>query len=353
MEDNLEIFVIGDPHFKSKTSYRSDLYINGVLGHVQESDPDIVVILGDVLHDHDTTKVQSFNDACRFIKKLSERFITYVLIGNHDYMNNSQMLTENHFFNPLKEWNNVFVIDKPTLHEIKSHKVVFCPYVPPGKFAEALDTLVVDEEKFDWKTKANCIFAHQEFKGCRMSESSSQKSTVGDAWSDSYPVVISGHIHQHQIIGKKIFYTGSSQQHAFDESEEKYLFMFTLEHGKKLQTEMIDFNVHKKKTLKYKVGEFMKVDVQNKIRGLVREPCTEYKIVISGTAEEIKEIKRSDCYVGLLSVCLFSFDVQKGVRSSNGIVTQEFKTYEEIFMELVKKEGKDFEELFKRIEQEV
>ena len=36
----------------------------------------------------------------------------YVLVGNHDYINNSQYLSGNHWMTVFKGWENVKVVDK-------------------------------------------------------------------------------------------------------------------------------------------------------------------------------------------------------------------------------------------------
>ncbi len=71
------------------------------------------------------------------------------------------------------------------------------PYVPPGRFVEALN--IIDNE---WWKNVNCIFAHQEFYGCKMG---AIESIEGDKWDHSFPLVISGHIHSEQRL-KKIFF---------------------------------------------------------------------------------------------------------------------------------------------------
>ncbi len=68
----------------------------------------------------------------------------------------------------------------------------------------------------------NCIFAHQEFYGCKMG---AIESIEGDKWDHSFPLVISGHIHSEQRPQKNIFYPGSVIQHAFGESEDNGLLL--------------------------------------------------------------------------------------------------------------------------------
>ena len=107
--------------------------------------------------------------------------------------------------NALKKWDNVCVVDKPIITKIGEVNIAMCPYVPNGRFVEALSTTIGN----DWR---NCrmIFAHQEFKGCKMGHII---STEGDEWSDEYPPIISGHIHDYQKINN-IFYPGSAIQHS-------------------------------------------------------------------------------------------------------------------------------------------
>ena len=77
-------------------------------------------------------------------------------------------------------------------------KFLFVPYVPPGRFVEALETY----KNINWKD-VDCIFAHQEFYGCKMGAILSEE---GDKWESKWPLVVSGHIHSRQWINKNIYY---------------------------------------------------------------------------------------------------------------------------------------------------
>ena len=101
---------------------------------------------------------------------------------------------------------------------INNEKFIFVPYVPPGRFEEALRTL-----KDDW-ISASCIFAHQEFAGCKMG---AIVSIEGDKWDIKNPIVISGHIHSKQQPQKNIYYSGSAMQHAFGESAKNIIAFFS------------------------------------------------------------------------------------------------------------------------------
>ena len=55
---------------------------------------------------------------------MSEISTTYILVGNHDLINNQQFLSTNHWMNALKDWPNIFIVDKPTTLSNKS-KIIF------------------------------------------------------------------------------------------------------------------------------------------------------------------------------------------------------------------------------------
>jgi hypothetical protein len=67
-------------------------------------------------------------------------------------------------------------------------------------------------------SEADCIFAHQEFRGCKMG---AIVSADGDPWSTDRPPVISGHIHSAQTLPTGVWYPGSAIQHAFGEAHDK------------------------------------------------------------------------------------------------------------------------------------
>ncbi len=46
--------------------------------------------------------------------------------------------------NALKEWNNTFIIDFTSIIKIKNFTFGMVPYVPPGRFVEALN--IIDNE---------------------------------------------------------------------------------------------------------------------------------------------------------------------------------------------------------------
>lgn len=225
---------------------------------------DIAVIGGDILDTHERVDVQLMNRAYELVKFLRDRTVVYLLVGNHDMINNQQFLTDNHWMNGMKEWRNVVVVDRT----IREGDIIFVPYVPPGRFVEALDTL-----RDDWRD-ATCIFAHQEFRGCKLGV---VKSSEGDEWSLDWPRVISGHIHDRHRLQANIRYPGNMEPRIFD------IDRHTEKH--------IPLGLETVKTVRVEVGNIDKV-----------ETTTKSKIVVSGTMDELAAFRNGNRYRDIVAI---------------------------------------------------
>lgn len=214
----MQVLVIGDPHFKVGNVQESEEMTKKLVLLAQERQPKIIVCLGDILHRHETIHVSPLMRAERMIKDLSQVAPTFLIIGNHDRPNNSDFLSDRHPFNALKEWPNTYIVDQVLDVHIEDNRFIFVPYVPPGKFIDALET------KQNPLTNTVAIFAHQEFYGAKMG---AIKSLAGDKWSTDYPLVISGHIHDYDRLQDNIIYVGTPMQHAFGDRSDKTISIFT------------------------------------------------------------------------------------------------------------------------------
>lgn len=101
----------------------------------------------------------------------------------------------------------------------KVRRVAFCPYVPPGRFAEALGLLPCSLDSI------NLIFAHQEFRNAKLGAFLSE---TGDEWPVTNPYVVSGHIHQYDLLQPNLLYVGTPLQLAFADSDKKVLLAMDL-----------------------------------------------------------------------------------------------------------------------------
>ena len=276
----LSIIAIGDPHFKVDNIQEVDMFIEKIEKLCLEKQPDIIICLGDLLHTHERLHTTPLNKAYEFIERMRKITLTYVIVGNHDYIQNQQFLTDNHWMNGMKEWTDVIIVDKVIHDKQKGIKIALTPYVPPGRFEEALNT-----NSDNWKD-VNCIFAHQEFYGCKMG---AIVSVEGDRWDLNNPLVVSGHIHSKQTPQPNIYYTGSAMQHAFGESEKNIIAFITYNEDKSYNIEEIDLQLPRKKII------YMNMDNINTY--LVKEKNDDdIKITLTGNYDEFKAFKKSEKY---------------------------------------------------------
>jgi DNA repair exonuclease SbcCD nuclease subunit len=210
----MTILCIGDQHIQTNNLSNIDRFISKLKELIESKRPDHVVFLGDLLHHHEKVNTHCLNKAYELIEMV--RLLcddVYILVGNHDMINQVQFLTDKHWLNGMKEWEGLTVVDQTMVRILDNKKITFIPFVEPGRFVEALNTVEGWED-------SSLIFAHQEFRGCKMGAIT---SVTGDAWSSEYPCVISGHIHDYQRVGDNIFYPGSALQHSFADVRKKIL----------------------------------------------------------------------------------------------------------------------------------
>lgn len=208
----------------------------------------------------------------------SGRFLLSDLTVTHN-CNNQQFLTTNHWMNILKEWEGLEVVDAVRTCECDGETFVMVPYVPPGRFEEALNTA-----GGGWK-RATCIFAHQEFYGCKMG---AIKSMDGDHWPESYPRVVSGHIHSKDMLQENLYYTGSAMQHAFGESEKNTVAVLEFEMGS-YKVREVDLKIPRKKSISTTLKKVMEFEVP--------ETSDTLMLSVSGVnPEEFKAFQKSKKY---------------------------------------------------------
>lgn len=280
----MKILAIGDPHFRTNNISECELLHKQLINIISEQPPDLIIVLGDLLHYHERLHTTALNQAYKFINMLRNYTHTFILTGNHDFISNAQFLTDKHWMNALKEWKNVTIVDKVISFRQNNKHIILLPYVPPGRFEEALNTL-----QESWKT-ADAIFCHQEFYGVQMG---AIKSLDGDKWLLDYPYVFSGHIHDRQQLQPNLYYVGSCIQHAFGESSKKTVALLNFE-KESINILEIPTNLPRKKIVYIDiedVGEFKeKEDSRDHI-----------KLCVKGTYEQFKGFKKTKQYKDLIS----------------------------------------------------
>jgi DNA repair exonuclease SbcCD nuclease subunit len=258
----MKFFVIGDLHFKASNLTEGNLLVDALINEAKKhSDIKSFIVLGDTLDNHANIHSQALNLACSFLKRLLEIGNVIVLIGNHDYINNSQHLSAEHPFNSLKYWRH----EKNTIHIVDTIQsfnfglgfhFLCCPYVPVGKFVETIKTHPT------WND-ASCIFAHQEFTGVGFSEKS-------DDWRLDWPLVVSGHIHEYLQLQSNLLYPGTPIQHSFGEQSEKTVSILEFTERTKWTEDRISLNLPRKQTIESNIDEVALLEISpNSITRLI------------------------------------------------------------------------------------
>jgi hypothetical protein len=274
---------IGDPHIKSDNGEAIDILLLELERVCSMKRYDAIIIGGDVMHYHERLFTPALNKALTFIDRLRKIAFTYVLVGNHDAINNSIFLTDAHWMNALKSWEDVKIVDTV----VEEEKILLCPYVPPSRLVEAFETVCQD-----WREK-KVIFAHQEIKGCKMG---AIVSTDGDEWMDDWPILISGHIHDHQRIGENVYYPGTPLQHAFGDSDTRVVCDISIHDNNDINKPIITFvplNVPTKRIVKASIDS-IKNAISNK-----KESET-IKIKLDATPEEFCAFKKTAEYSNMM-----------------------------------------------------
>lgn len=247
----MRVLCVGDIHVKVSNVPEIDELKKKLVEQTQRLQPRFVVLLGDILDRHATIHISCLMRAEAIVAALSEIVPVFLLVGNHDRPNNSNYLTNEHPFGGMQRWSNVYVIDRvrafnitemitetTDIEDLNGFRFVFAPYVPPGRFGEALSTI---------RSPYNCraIFAHQEIKGAKMGAIISEE---GDLWAPESPLLISGHIHDYDFLQANMIYTGTPLMHGFGDKSDKTVSLFTFNDDEWSQ-ERIDLGLIKKVTV--------------------------------------------------------------------------------------------------------
>lgn len=311
----IRIITIGDPHLRADQMPRSKRLVSAILEKVKEIKPDAVVILGDTLHTHDIIKVGALALAYKFVYDLSLISPVYILVGNHDIAHNQVYLPEmenpEHPFVGLNEWKNVTVCDKATPFDIHGMKFCGVPYVPPGRYMEAIKEIDI----FDIKA----YFSHQEFRGVKSRLADAVGSLDSEVWPSNFPLNICGHFHEAQILADNLIYVGTPDQQSSAESENKGISLFTLfendieqlsisnDTPQTIKTCNVNYvyeRINLKGTIKRRQYDLMSTDTEilSSIYAFV-ESNDDYivKIIFSGSPQENKTLRKNRLVKKLLA----------------------------------------------------
>jgi hypothetical protein len=156
-------------------------------------------------------------------------------------------------------------------------------------------------------------------------------------WKETYPFVVSGHIHDNQQIGSNILYPGTPLQHSFGDSDKRVLCLIEFENELKIKE--IPLNVPRKRIIKANLEDINSFDIKS-----VDENT---KIKLDVTTEEFKLFKETSNYKQLLKKGV-KIQIQKKKDSKN--INDEVSSNKDVdFIGTLKELIKDEEETLKKL----
>lgn len=276
----MSVLIIGDMHYQPGNITNTEIAERDIYNILCSYNISFVVILGDILHTHEKINMDCFIRACNFIDMIRNmNKHVFLLIGNHDRPNHKVFLDERHAFNLYKDKQNITVVDTCFVYEFihytqdveKNYRFCFVPYVPDGRYLEALETCNIDP------LSMNLFFSHSEFDGCKINKLTKKKC---DKWELNYPKNISGHIHNEEWVQDNLFYTGTPFQHDFNDDTNKGVFLMELDSG--------NFNLEKiRLTVPSKV---LWTVHYTQLQTLELDPSLEIRLKIIGPISQVKSL---------------------------------------------------------------
>lgn len=288
----LNILCIGDIHIKTKNFPDINIFLKELEDHLKKKRYDLIISMGDTLDTHKRLDSDCLNKATEYFLMLEKYSPVFLIVGNHDYINNSQYLTDKHWLNGFKHTKYRFtVVDTVVDVNINGFRIVLVPYVPDGMFHKALCEKLGDDY-YESVDKPDIIFGHQMFND--VSLGGIDKFVNAEYW-DKKIQVVSGHIHNRQIL-KDVYYTGSALQHSFGETEDKTVAHVILskneKNEKKIEIKEIAFDLPVRKIVYSDISE-----IEEKLTELdIENPLLKFKLSIRGDANEYKSFIKTKLY---------------------------------------------------------
>lgn len=275
--------LIGDPHFEKGNLTMMSRACQEILDIIDEHKPQLCISLGDTLHYHEKVYTPCQYQAIKWYKDISKKCRLIVLIGNHDLESNQMFHSHVHSLVGLKDVPGITIVDT-TLWD-KEENLIFVPYVPPGRFNEALQTVNYTPGE---EAAPRAIFAHQEFKGCLIGD---KASTKGDYWNAAWPQIFSGHIHTYHVL-PKVIYVGTFHQQNYGEDPDKAVMLVNTE-ADSFKTERLSL-----KSVPRRVTVHM---TMNELPNFIEKipPNCQVKVVVHVDATERKGLESNPYYQAL------------------------------------------------------
>lgn len=203
----MKVAIITDQHFGARNDsiafldFFEKFYENTFFTTIDEHEIDTVLILGDTF---DRRKYVNFYSLQRtkemFFDKLSKMNITvHMLAGNHDtYYKNTNDVNSPDLL--LREYNNINVIEEPTLISVGETPICMMPWICPENYNHSM--------QFMKDVKSEICMGHFEIEGFAMYRGMESHEGLPANTFDKFDLVFSGHYH-HKSSSGSIHYLGN------------------------------------------------------------------------------------------------------------------------------------------------
>lgn len=274
------ILAVGDLHFHTNTLHIIPSLTREIIRVIHEHHITDVVLLGDTLDRFESINMIAWHRSVQFMETILNHISgkLYVIIGNHDRINNNEGQTDLSPYYTMKQWARVHIIDKVQIID----NMLFVPYLPKNKFNDVI-------AKIDL-TNVVIGFGHQEFQGCSMGAIVSDST---DVWDYDIPF-ISGHIHIKQKLGH-VWYPGTPYQQSYSDHHVRYV-LITDKHN---ITEVPLTNMIVRQLIKFDYN--LKQDIVKQVKAKLQHNI-DLKVEILCPGSLIKSIKKETWYKELKTI---------------------------------------------------
>ena len=213
----MKLLYVGDVHARPEDLDDCQALLDLVYEQAQLYRPDGIIFLGDQHHTHGIIHLDVIGFWRRNLLKLTGAglpagmgFDVTLLVGNHDM--SGDLSSPNHAIMAYQSMDRVFVVDQA--RAMMSPEMVFLPYMG-------------DNAAFVKKCQeihATTVVCHQEFNGAEY-ENGFFSSTGVEPAAVPQTLLISGHIHTPQILGK-VWYLGAPRWlTAADANQDRFIYV--------------------------------------------------------------------------------------------------------------------------------
>lgn len=205
----MKVIFIGDPHLKINKFELAQQFLSWLDTTIKNQKPDLVVNLGDTFDTHAVVRSEIMTEFMRHVRRTIETCPYIYLLGNHDMFKPND--AKYHSLLHLKETIEGFHVFDEITH---------------GPWGMSWVPYQHNPKNFPTKTQQICV-AHQTFKGADYGDIT-VKDGVDYSLVDA-EVIISGHIHKRQVLGKVIYPGSPFSQSVSDINQTKGVMLYDTE----------------------------------------------------------------------------------------------------------------------------